>query len=63
VEELDGQSASIPALEHTKGRRGYSGAGKTKSFIYPVMLFVLSDFLWNIGDAEWFFLLHNNNES
>jgi hypothetical protein len=45
VEELDGQSASIPALEHTKGRRGYSGAGKTKSFIYPVMLFVLSDFL------------------
>jgi hypothetical protein len=44
----------VQAFLHLNTQRGgnNSSAGNTKSFIYPVMLFILCDLLWKTGDAE-----------
>jgi len=48
----------VQAFMHWNTQRGgkVSGGGKTKSSIYPVMLYVLRDLLWKTGDAQRFFL-------
>jgi hypothetical protein len=48
----------VQAVMHLNTQRGGKGSGgdKTKSFIYPVMLYVLRDLLWKTGDAQRFFL-------
>jgi hypothetical protein len=48
----------IQAILHLNTQRGGkgSGPGKAKSYIYPVMLFILRDILWKTGDAQLFFL-------
>jgi hypothetical protein len=48
----------VQSFMHWNTQRGgkVSGGGKTKSSIYPVMLYVLRDLLWKTGDAQRFFL-------
>jgi hypothetical protein len=48
----------IQAVLHLNTQRGGkgSGGGRSKSFIYPVMLYILRDLLWKTGDARRFFL-------
>ncbi len=47
----------IKSILHLNTQRGCkrSGAGKTKSYIYPVMLFIMRDLLWKTCDAHHFF--------
>jgi hypothetical protein len=53
-EALMGKVQAFLHLNTQRGEKG-SAAGKTKSFICPVMLFVLRDLLWKTGDAERIF--------
>jgi hypothetical protein len=46
---------------NTQRRGKGSGAGKTKSFIYPVIMFVLRDLLWKTGDADFFLNKHSQS--
>jgi hypothetical protein len=52
----------VQAVRHLNTQRGGkgSGEGKSKSFIYPVMLFVLRDLIWKTGDARKFFMEREN---
>jgi hypothetical protein len=47
----------VQAILHLNNQReGYgSGGGKRKSYIYPVMLFILRDLLWKTVKAQEFF--------
>ncbi len=60
-EALMGKVQAILHLNTQRGGKG-SGEGKTKSFIYPVMLYVLRDLLWKTGHAKRFFLDHERKK-
>jgi hypothetical protein len=50
-----GKVQAVLHLNTQRGGKG-SGEGKTKSFIYPVMLYILRDLIWKTGDARRFFV-------
>jgi hypothetical protein len=56
-EALMGKVQAVIHLNTQIGGKG-SGEGTSKSFIYPVMLFVSCDLLWKMGDARRFFMQH-----
>jgi len=53
-EALMGKVQAVLHLNTQRGGKG-SGVGNTKSYIYPVMLFILRDLLWKTGEAQAFF--------
>jgi hypothetical protein len=52
----------VQAILHLNTQRGgkRSGEGKTKSFIYPVVIYILRELLWKTGNAKHFFLEHEH---
>jgi hypothetical protein len=54
-EAMMGKVQAVMHLNTHRGGKGIGG-GKSKSFIYPVMLYVLRDLLWKTGDARRFFM-------
>ena len=54
-EALMGKVQAVLHLNTQRGGKG-SGGGRKKSYIYPVMLFILRDLLWKTGDAKQFFI-------
>jgi hypothetical protein len=54
-EALTGKVQAVMHLNTQRGGKG-SGEGTSKSFIYPVMLFVSRGLLWKTGDARRFFM-------
>jgi hypothetical protein len=54
-----GKVQAVMQLNTQRGGKG-SGEGKSKSFIYPIMLFVLRDLLWKTGDGRKSFMEREN---
>jgi hypothetical protein len=58
-EAMMGNVQAVMHLNTQRGGKG-SGEGKTKSFLYPVMLYIIRDLLWKTGDARKFFMHREN---
>jgi hypothetical protein len=54
-ESLMGKVQAILHLNTQRGGHGSGGRGRKKSYIYPVLLFILRDLLWKTGEAKEFF--------
>jgi hypothetical protein len=50
-----GKVQAILHLNTQRGGHGSGGSGRKKSYIYPVLLFILRDLLWKTGEAKEFF--------